>query len=127
MPAPQITKGQAFQDGGVALMARIVGNSAVNITQGSITSIALTVLDANTRDIEIAEAAIVVATAVFDALQTDDRWTVDSTGYNFRDDVPAASLADGNKTYRFEYAFTPASGAVFFVVFHVTTLATGAD
>lgn len=109
-----------FEDSGCYLMARIVGNNAANIVQVDITSIALTVTetggDAGTP------AAVTVATVIFNTLQTDARWTVDATGYNFRYEVPAATLANGGKVYVFEFKFTPASGPVFHVVFQVPTV-----
>ena len=115
MASPIITTGSVFEDGGASLMARVVGNNAVNIVQADITSISRTVFVGTT--ISTAVTVPVVATVIFDTLQTDARWAVDSTGYNFREDVLAAVFPDGDVIYRVEYQFTPASGQVFWVVF----------
>ncbi len=63
-----------------------------------------------------------VATAVFDTLQTDARWTEDSTGYNFRDDLAATKLPSGSTAYRVEYLFSPTVGEDWYVVFELTAL-----
>lgn len=115
MARPVIVKGSVWEDGGAAMMARVVGNDAANIVQADIASIARNVFIGST--LNSGPTALTVATVVFDTLQTDARWSVDSTGYNFRDDVGAAIFAAGSTLYRLEYAFTPASGEVFQVVF----------
>ena len=119
MASPIITKGSVFEDGGASLMARVVGNAGVNILQADITSISRAVFVGSTLQ---ETTAPVVATAVFDTLQTDARWSEDSTGYNFRDDVAASVFADGDVIYRVEYQFTPASGQVFWVIFDCLTV-----
>lgn len=104
-------------------MGRIKGNDAANITQAGISSIVCNVFDLDSRSMTpLVSPAMVVADNVFDTLQTDDRWTVDDTGYNFRHEMPASTFADGDKIYRVEYKFTPASGAVFWAVFDCYTI-----
>ena len=120
MAQPLIVKATVWEDGGATLMSRIVGNDAANIVQADITSISRVVFVGST--ISTAETTPVVATVVFDTLQTDARWAVDSTGYNFRQDVAASVFADGDTIYRVEYKFTPASGEVFWVVFDCLTV-----
>lgn len=110
-----------FEDSGCYLLARIVGNAAANIVQADISSINLAVTREG-GDADVTGTAVTVATVIFNTLQTDARWTVDATGYNFRYEVPAATLAVGGRKYRFEFKFTPASGPVFHVVFKVPTL-----
>jgi hypothetical protein len=110
-----------FEDSGCYLLARIRGNDAANIVQADISSINLCVSQKGGTP-DTAGTAVTVATVIFNTLQTDARWTVDSTGYNFRYEVPAASLPVGGRKYLFEFKFTPASGPVFHVVFEVPTL-----
>ncbi len=119
-----VLKANVFEDSGAALMARVVGNDATLVTQAAIASIDCKVFDAVAGGNPLAEPAVTVADSVFDTLQTDDRWTADSTGYNFRHDLPASALADGGKTYRVEYLFTPNAGLgePFFVVFELTAV-----
>ena len=51
-------------------------------------------------------ATLTIADVIFDTLQTDSRWTKDSTGYNFKHQIPSANLATGGHTFRAEYKFT---------------------
>ena len=120
MAQPLIVKGTVWEDGGASLMARVVGNAGVNILQADITSINRTVFVGST--ISTAATAPVVATVIFDTLQTDARWKRDSTGYNFREAVLAAVFPDGDAIYRVEYKFTPVSGEVFWVIFDCLTV-----
>ena len=112
MPTATIWKGSMFEDSGASPMARVVGNDGANIVQADVTTIFRTIYNAATGVVVQASTEITVATAVFDTLQTDARWTKDSTGYNFRDDAPAAQFASGSVVYRIEYKFTPDSGEV---------------
>lgn len=117
-----ITKGVSFEDQGATLMARVVGNDAAAITQATISTITYTVIDRRDPSTKIVDASsLTVSAVVFDTLQTDDRWSTDETGYNFRHTVPASVLSGGEKRYRIEYKFTPSSGEVFFCVFEITT------
>jgi len=116
--AATLTQANVWEDSGATCMARIVGSDAGNIQQADISSIACTVTRTDTSA-AVATPAIVVANTVFDTLQTDSRWTKDTTGYNFRHTILAASLAESDITYRVEYAFTPSSGQVFHVVFEL--------
>lgn len=111
-----------FEDSGCYLMARIRGNDAANIVQSDITSINLCVNRKGEPSPDTTGSAVTVSSVVFNTLQTDARWTVDGTGYNFRYAVSAAELPLGGRTYLFEFKFTPASGPVFHVVFEVPTL-----
>jgi hypothetical protein len=110
-----------YEDSGFSLMARIYGQAATAITQATISSIALKVFDISSST-QIATATPVVATCVFDTLQTDAYWTKDSTGYNFRYSTLAAHVPAGCGRALFEFTFTPSSGAVFPVVFEVPVL-----
>jgi hypothetical protein len=60
-----------------------------------------------------ASTAVVVADSVYDTLQTDARWTKDSTGYNFADAIGQAFFPIGDTEYRVEYLFTPTTGATY--------------
>jgi hypothetical protein len=111
-----------FEDSGFSLMARVQGSDAANVQQADISSIAYSVFDLSDTTTATATGTLTVASVVFDSLQTDARWTEDSTGYNFRWDVPASIGATGDKVYRIEIAFTPASGEVFHAVFEARTV-----
>lgn len=56
-----------------------------------------------------------VAATIFNALQTDARWQVDTVGYNAAFPIPAASLPKGSwssvpQVYRVEIVIVPADG-----------------
>lgn len=122
MPAAAVTQGVIFEDSGCSPMARLKGQSGGNVTQASLSAISYTVIDKTTQAVIVAATSLTIADVIFDSLQTDARWTKDSTGYNFRHDLAAASFPEGNTTYRVEYTFTPVSGAVFRAVFEMPTL-----
>ncbi len=113
---PQVT---IFEDSGVTLMARIQGEDAANVQQADITSIKRNVYDGETEVGTV--ATLTVADVIFDTLQTDARWTFDSTGYNFKDPIADTIFPSGDKVYRVEYLFTPATGAKFHYVREVHT------
>ena len=116
MADARIHSSTAFEDSGHSVMARVTGNDAANITQSDITSIAYTVHDLKTGEQTVTGGTLAKTTVVFDSLQTDARWTADSTGYNFRYDIPASELPNGDREYKFEIVFTPASGEDFTIV-----------
>lgn len=124
MAAAEVAKAVVWEDSGAAMMARIVGNDAAAITQATVTSITRHTYDLDaaspTTDIEDPGTSLTVSTVVFDTLQTDSRWTEDSTGYNFRDDVDDTLFSTGGNRYRVEYVVEPSSGAKFHVVYEVT-------
>mgnify|MGYP001579130680 CR=1 FL=1 len=125
-------QGRVWEDGSFALMARIVGHAAAAIVQADITTIERGVWNL-TDDVAVEAFASIGAVSgfVYNTLQTDARWTVDTTGYNFRQDCLDTLLTKGEVTsespdrtetlYRVEYRFTPASGGKFMVVYHLTT------
>ncbi len=58
--------------------------------------------------------ALTVVTAMFDALQNNDIWTLDDTGFNFRDIIEATKLPDGNTLYDVWWEFTSAASLPLF-------------
>lgn len=118
MPNIDVTKAAMWEDTGCQYMARIVGNDAAYITQAAITAITRKIYQLPDRTL-VATDSLVVANVVYDSLQTDARWTKDSTGYNFRDPLDAADFASGDALYRIEYLFDPVSGQNFADVFQL--------
>ena len=118
--AANVEKGVAFEDTGVALMAR-VQIAGANAEQADVTSITWKAFDTADTSTVAASGTLTVADVVFDTLQTDGRWTRDTTGYNFRHNLAASVLVGGGKTYRIEHAWTPASGEVFHTVYEIDT------
>lgn len=118
MAASDITRGVGWEDEDATFLARLTLNGS-NITQSVISSIQRKIfdLDGPTPTTATDTTSLTVASAIFNTLQTDGRWTVDGTGYNFRDNVVASFFPSGDRRYRIEYKFTGSSGEVFFAVF----------
>lgn len=110
---PTVHTFSCYEDSPPRLMARVTGRTGANITQASLTSITLYGYTGTTT---VANGvALTVSSVVYDTLQTDSRWTEDSTGYNFGYDLPASYIASAGE-YRFEFVFNPASGEDFVLV-----------
>lgn len=124
--------GAAFKNGAATLLARIVGAAGAAIVQADINSIRYSVYllddedaDSRTPVAGHSDAALTVADVVFNSLQTDVRWTVDGTGYNFRHalDVSAhPAFAVAGRRCLVEYRLTPVAGQVIIVRFRINVI-----
>lgn len=96
----------------VACMARLRKADRTAIQQADVTSIARNIFELTAADPAGSKVtdALVVADTVYDALQTGGGWTVDTTGYNFLDTVPAARLATAGAAYLVQYRATLSDG-----------------
>lgn len=111
-----------YEDTGPIVMARITGTLGTAITQASLSSIAYSTFDTSGAAVSGAAGTLTIADVVSDTLITNDtRWTVDTTGRNFIDEIPAAALPDGDETYTREYKFTPATGQPYHLVVTIET------
>ena len=115
------TKATIYENTGLTCMARITGEDASYVEQSDISSIGLKIFADDSTSASI-DASLTVADVVFDTLQTDSRWTTDSTGYNFKYEIASAGFPDGDVTYRCEFKFIPTSGNTWYVVFSVDTV-----
>lgn len=112
-----------FEDSALFLMGRGRAPGAAYMLQADISAINLQVYQKGRPATIIDAQDPSPAAVIFDALQTDARWTKDATGYNFRYQTLVTQLPRGNRTYVFEFKFTPtAGGPVFHAVFEVPTL-----
>lgn len=118
------TAGSVYQGCAAEVWAHIKRRNTsfvlVDIVQADLTSITYKV----TRDgvVVVAQTTVVIATSVYDTLQTGSAWRGDSAGLNFAHTVPGTAFPDGGATYDIEYLFTPTAGGVFPVLVRVTTL-----
>ena len=102
--------GNVAKNGTAILMARVLGWNAVALTQsdfGTVSSSSSGICDwparysvylideddPDTRTVVTGhdDNALTISDIIFNTLQTDDRWTVDSTGYNFRHEIDISS------------------------------------
>lgn len=101
-----------WEDTGLAILARIENIDGEAITQASLSTITCKVYDLSTLEL-VTSPTVTIATSVFDTMQTpsiDDRWDVDAIGYNFKYNLPALAFPTGDREYRVEFNFDPASG-----------------
>jgi hypothetical protein len=124
--------GTAFKNGSITLMARIVGAGGANIAQADIATIRYSVYllddqdpDARTPVTGHSQITLPVYQVVYNTLQTDPTWTVDSVGYNFRHELdvagfPAFPLA--GRRCLIEYALTPLSGQVILLRYRINVI-----
>jgi hypothetical protein len=120
MAATDIEQAQIWEDNDCTCMARFTVNGS-NGTQSDIASVSRKIFDRKSGTSGNA-SALTVASVVFDTLQTDGRWTKDTTGYNFRDRIAGTNFPTGDTRYVIEYQFTGASSEKFMLVYEVTTL-----
>ena len=113
MPEARTFEADVFEDGSFAVLFRINAfDDNLPAQQADLTSIDFTVIESLSRSEVVASSALTVANVVFDTLQTDGRWTKDSTGYNFRHEAAPASVPTGGKKYEVIYTFTYSGGQV---------------
>ena len=100
------------EDSTFQLLARVHVDGAI-WAQAQVSSIVWSAWDTTDETTPVVSGeSLVVADVVFDALQTDGRWTEDTGGYNFRHTV-AASVFTTPAVYRIEHKITLVGGAVF--------------
>lgn len=119
-----------YRNGTVTLMGRILNDSYEVLTPTNVTSIEYTIFEIDEKNADNLtavsghiEESLVVADVFYSSLQTsDERWTADTTGYNFLHTIDISSYAaftEIGKRYRVNYTITPATGQVVVVPFVV--------
>ena len=103
--------GCVAEDSTFAVMLRLQVDG-VNATQSVLSAITWKAWDEQNTGTVHASGALTVSSVVFDTLQTDGRWTADSTGYNFRHDITQATFTDPGR-YVIEYTVTMTGGNSF--------------
>ena len=114
MPAQDIETAYSWKDSDLTCLARVLMGGSL-LTQATTTSITRNVYlkalySGADRTLVSGPTTLTVASVVFDALQTDDRWDKDNTGYNFRDTIPYTVFTLAKRTYEVDYSFV-GSGA----------------
>lgn len=110
-----------WEDTGLILMARILGQDGAVVNAASISDIRCEVMDLIEQTL-VVEIDVAPGDVIDDVLTADDeRWSADSVGYNFLHEVPAIAFPEPGKTYQLSYLFTPLVGEPFPLVHHVQT------
>jgi hypothetical protein len=125
-------RGTVNVGGTVACMARVRNvDTAAYITPSTVSTITYSIysLDESTQARTAVSAhsavSVVVASSVYDTLQTTLGWDDDTTGFNFRHVINISSnaaFATVNTTYVVEFTITPTSGQKILVPFKVVAI-----
>lgn len=120
------------KNGTVTCMARVVGADGSAITQTDIDEAEYSIYllddqdpDSLTAVDEHEEVSLIVSDVVYDTLQTDDIWTKDSTGFNFKYTVDIgtnAAFTVAGRKYQIRFKLTPDSGQVIIVRFQPSVI-----
>ncbi len=120
MPIAKDIYGTVFQNGSAILMARVVDSSAQTINRASVASIRYSIYELDKSDpgsltpvVGHDAVSLTVDDVIYDTLQNDSFWTIDTTGYNFRHGIDVAAndaFSKAGKVYQIRYELTPVLG-----------------
>ena len=121
-----INKASIWEDTGCVIMARVVNYDDTDIVQADLSSIAYSVfntsLDPTDAGYTVVDGqSMTISSVIFDTLQTDNGWSVDTTGYNFKFTFDDDVFTNGNTTYRVEVTMSQASTPDLKVVYDIYT------
>ncbi len=112
--------GTVYNSGTAVLMARVVNSSGQNLIQAHVSSISYSVFElpvhgqgSQTPVTGHENVGLSVGDVIFDTLQNNESWNVDSTGYNFRHEIDvstAEAFTTPGATYWVRYEVTPVQG-----------------
>lgn len=144
MPEAHDIYGVVFKNGTATLLGRIMGADGNAITQstfpaaglsssgecGVTASYTLYLLDDQDPDSRTPvsgheNVAVAIADLIYDALQTDDIWTVDDEGYNFKhtlDICPDNAFAIAGRRYLVVFRLYPLDGDVIIARFRLNCI-----
>ena len=87
-----------WEDTEPVLMTRIQTHDGTNLLQADVTSIEAMAYNESDDSQNGTTQTLSASSVVFDTLQTDSRWTADTTGYNFRYQMPAEFIPTGTNS-----------------------------
>jgi hypothetical protein len=123
--------GRAFHNASATLLARVVDYDGTYITQSDISSASYTITEVNSDGTDgdpvtgHNNVSVPVSNLIYDTLQTDNTWTIDDIGYNFRhvlDISTNPAFPAPNKRYRVTFTLTPYSGQKIVVRYVITSV-----
>ncbi len=111
-------QGTVFQQATATFMARVENSAGVNLDQAAVASIKYTISVVSNDETGSAilgheKVALDKAAVIYNALQNDSTWTVDTVGYNFRHEIDVSqyeAFSKAGETYQVRYEVTPVSG-----------------
>jgi len=109
-----------FRNATATFMARVENATGQEINQASVSSLKYSVYELDINDPAVLtvvtghdQVSLTIADVVFDTLQSDDSWTVDTVGYNFRHELDVSlneAFANAGGVYQVRYELTPVTG-----------------
>ncbi len=120
MPEVEVYRASVWAGYEARFLARIVDINGAHITQAQVSSITYTVHEAEGDEALVTSGSLIVASVVYDTLQTGGMWTADLDGYNFFAALPAACFPVAGTRYRVKIVLTPTSGNPFKMEFEIT-------
>ncbi len=112
MTCETITTGVVPEDSAFTLLARIRIDGITTGVQTAVSSITWDAYSVDDLNTAVTSGTLTVGDVTYDTLQTDGRWTEDTTGYNFRHDISNAVFTTPGR-YRIQHQITTTSGRVF--------------
>lgn len=106
----------------IPLLCRLKDTSGSYATQSTFSGIVLDIYDVDDPDnLVVPQVTLVVASTVYNTLQTDSRWTVDNTGYNFAYATLSTHTPRPDTQYRLKFTCTQTDGRQLKFVFEIPT------
>lgn len=110
------TRGNAIQSSTGVCMKRVLTQAGTVLLPTDVTSLSASVYNADTGQLSATLAG--GATTIYGSLQTDARWTEDTTGYNVAIVVPGTAWPSAGD-YRVELVIVPVVGTQFKLLWDV--------
>lgn len=122
MLATDSVRGYIWQGTACVLLGRLRNLSGAYLTQASLTSIAYKVVDLKAIPAAVINSGtFVIGSVIFDTLQTDARWQIDATGYNFAATLTGSNFPNAATAYRVQVTFTQTDANAFIGSWQPTT------
>jgi hypothetical protein len=103
------------------ILARVYDENGNPIAQSSVSSISVSVVNAETT-VQTSTASPAVGDCVYNSMQQDGRWTQDNIGFNLAVPIQSSSFNSGDTQYEVQITITPTSGDPYRIVAQITTL-----
>ena len=94
-------------------LARILGDTGEYLLTTDLSSVTWQVLDLDNSKAVVGSGTFSPGSVVYNTLQTDNIWTKDETGYNFKATVPGANFPLAERRYRVVFSFVTVSWGTF--------------
>lgn len=102
MTKPITAEAKVIQGTNPTLLARVRNPAGSLVTQAAVSAITFKTYDTAAPTVVVTSGSLDESVVIHDTLQTDARWTADTTGYNFEWIMPTANAPNTGKTYQVE-------------------------